>query len=92
MGVEDAADVPCAIVVTAVFERTVQKYERRGYRLAVIESGHIMQNLILVGAGTGLRALVSASFYEDELESLIMVDGVTEAVIATVLLAGGDND
>ena len=51
-----------------------------------------MQNLILVGAGTGLRALVSASFYEDELESLIMVDGVTEAVIATVLLAGGDND
>lgn len=81
----------CAIVITSVFERSVRKYGMRGYRLALIEAGHILQNLSLVAASLGLNGLVSASFHEAELEALIGVDGVSEAVLAS-FLTGGSSD
>jgi len=89
MGATGSASPACAIMVTSVFERSVRKYGARGYRLAVIEAGHILQNLSVVAAGLDLAALVSASFYEAELERLINVDGVSEAVLAGLLIGGG---
>jgi len=83
---QEATAPPCAIILTAVFERAVRKYGPRGYRLALIEAGHIMQNLSLVATSLSLGSLVSASFYEAELEALIGVDGVSEAVLAAVLI------
>jgi SagB-type dehydrogenase family enzyme len=83
---DDAEPAACAIVVTAVFDRSVQKYGPRGYRLALIEAGHMMQNLLLVATGLGLKSLVSGSFYEAEVERALHLDGVSEAVLATVFL------
>lgn len=77
---------PCALIISSVFERSVRKYDIRGYRLAVIEAGHILQNLSLVATGLGLASLVSASFYEAELERLINIDGVSEAVLVSFLV------
>jgi nitroreductase len=56
--------------------------------LALIEAGHILQNLSLVASALGLDGLVSASFYEAELESLLGLDGVSEGVLAAFLMAG----
>lgn len=81
--------VPCAIVITGVFERSVRKYDLRGYRFALLEAGHILQNLSLLAAALGLTSLVSASFYEAELEALIGVDGVSEAVLVSFLVGAG---
>ncbi len=78
----------CAVIITSVFERAVRKYGTRGYRLALIEAGHILQNLSLVASALGLDGLVSASFYEAELESLLGLDGVSEGVLAAFLMAG----
>lgn len=85
-GPADRRAPACAVVVTSVFERSTRKYGLRGYRLALIEAGHILQNLSLVATSLGLRSQVSASFYETELEDLIGVDGVSEAVLATFLV------
>ena len=76
----------CAVIMTAVFERSVRKYGARGYRLALIEAGHILQNLSLVASAIDLKGLVSASFYEAELENLLGIDGVSEAVLAAFLM------
>ena len=75
----------CALVVTSVFQRVTGKYGARGYRLAVIEAGHILQNLSLVATALNLSSCVSASFFESELERMIGVDGVSEAVLASFL-------
>lgn len=83
-------DVSCAIIITGVFERSVRKYDLRGYRFALLEAGHILQNLSLLSAALGMPALVSASFYEAELEALIGVDGVSEAVLTSFLIGAGD--
>ena len=85
-GRDAAANPPaCAIVITSVFERSVRKYGPRGYRLATIEAGHILQNLSLVAGTLGLSSLVSASFFEAELEAMIGVDGVSEVALACFL-------
>lgn len=77
---------PCAIIVTSVFERAVRKYGARGYRLALIEAGHILQNLSLIASALELSGHVSASFYEAEVENLLGIDGVSEAVLAAFLM------
>lgn len=85
-GYGDSAPPPaCAIIISSVFQRSVRKYGTRGYRLALLEAGHMLQNLSLVAAALDLSSLVSASFYEAELEALIGVDGVSEAVLACFL-------
>lgn len=85
MGVWDTPPA-CALIVTSVFERSVRKYGERGYRLALIEAGHILQNMSLVAGALALNSLVSASVYEAELEALLGIDGVSEAVLATFLV------
>ncbi len=90
--VEAAKDVtapPCALIITAVLARTMAKYGARGYRFAVLEAGHICQNLLLAATAQGLPSLAYGSFYDAELERLLVVDGADEAVVAVVLIGGG---
>jgi SagB-type dehydrogenase family enzyme len=85
---ENVAAAPCTLILTGVFERSVQKYGPRGYRLALIEAGHLMQNISLVAGALGLKSLVSASFYEAEMEKALDIDGVSEAALALVIVGG----
>lgn len=78
---------PCAILVTSVFQRSIQKYGSRGYRLALIEAGHALQNILLVATALNLKCLVSASFYESEIEQAIGADGVSEGALAMALIS-----
>lgn len=85
---EDYPAAPCVLVLTGVFERSIQKYGPRGYRLALIEAGHMMQNIILLVTALGLKACVSASFYEAEMERALDIDGVSEAALVCVIIGG----
>ncbi len=87
-GYEDHLAAPCVLVLTGVFERSIQKYGPRGYRLALIEAGHMMQNIILLVTALGLKACVSASFYEAEMERALDIDGVSEAALVLVIIGG----
>ena len=84
-GPHDAAP-PCAIVITAVLDRSMTKYGGRGYRFALLEAGGISQNLLLAAAASGLRALAYGSYFDVELEHLLGIDGLEEVVVATILL------
>jgi len=79
---------PCALVITGNFARTMTKYGGRGYRFAILEAGHISQNLVLAATALGLPSLVYGSFYDAELERMLGIDGVGEAVLAVVLVGG----
>jgi SagB-type dehydrogenase family enzyme len=68
-------------VLTAVFDRNTFKYGDRGYRIILLDAGHIAQNLLLVAAATGLGAVPLAGFRDDQLSSLVSADGVNEAAV-----------
>lgn len=85
---ELAATAAAAVFVTAVFWRTRFKYGLRGYRFALLEAGHLAQNLLLAAAALGLPALPLGGFYDARIERLLGVDGVDESVLYGVLLGG----
>lgn len=80
---------PLAIVITADMQRVMPKYGPRGYRFAVLEAGHIGQNLLLAATALGLTSLVYGSYYDRELEQWLGLDGLNEVVLSVVLVGEG---
>lgn len=79
-----------AVVMTAVFPRSVNKYGPRGYRFALLEAGHAAQNLCLAATSLGLGSLVWGEYYDDEINDMLDVDGVVETVVNILFLGHPD--
>jgi SagB-type dehydrogenase family enzyme len=81
--VETAALV---VFITSMFERTTWKYGERGYRYALLEAGHVAQNLGLVASAMGLAAFNLGGYIDREVDDLIDVDGVTQSTVCMVCI------
>ncbi len=78
---------PSAIVfMSGVFQRSTNKYGNKGYKFAMIEAGCAGQTLQLVATSLGLNSLLWNSFFDDEAESLLGIDGVNESVITSFVV------
>jgi SagB-type dehydrogenase family enzyme len=69
---------PLALIVTAMLWRSRFKYGLRGYRFALLEAGHLAQNVLLASEGLELAAVPVGGFYDRRLAALLAVDGVNE--------------
>jgi SagB-type dehydrogenase family enzyme len=76
-----ACEAGVVVLMSAVLERTKRKYHERGYRYALIETGHVAQNLYLACTALGLAVVTSGAFFDDEAADLLEIDGCDEAVI-----------
>ncbi|HEX7582631.1 MAG TPA: nitroreductase family protein, partial [Gaiellaceae bacterium] len=81
-------DATAVVFVTSVFWRTRFKYGLRGYRFALLEAGHVVQNVLLAAAALRVAALPLGGFYDARAEKLLGVDGVDESVVYAVVLGG----
>lgn len=79
-----AQDASLLIVMTGVFHRSTMKYDNRGYRYALLEAGHIGQNIQLVGTARGINTCPVAGTFDEKIEKLLDIDGVGESVVYTV--------
>ena len=69
------------IIWTGVFERSKWKYRQRSYRYVYLDVGHMAQNLALAATSLGLGSCQVGSHFDDEVNALLGVDGVTESVL-----------
>jgi SagB-type dehydrogenase family enzyme len=74
------------LVITACFERQQIKYKERAYRFAVLEIGHLAQNILLTAAALGLAALPIGGFVDREINGYLAVDGLSEAALYVILI------
>ena len=72
---------PVIFIWTGVFERSKWKYDDRAYRYVYLDAGHIAQNLALAATAIGLGTCQIGAFFDDEVNSIIGVDGTSESVI-----------
>lgn len=86
-----AYDASILIFITAAFERTTFKYGDRGYRFALLEAGHVAQNLDLTATALGLGAMNIGGFYDRELDSVLGLDGVARSTLYMAAI-GEDRD
>jgi SagB-type dehydrogenase family enzyme len=76
------------VVVTGMFWRSRFKYGVRGYRFALLEAGHVVQNLVLAAAALRVAALPLGGFYDRRVDALVGADGLDEAAVYAVVLGG----
>jgi len=68
-------------VWTAVFDRSKWKYGERAYRYVYLDAGHVAQNLALASVSLGFGTCQIGALYDDEVNSLLDVDGTEESVL-----------
>jgi SagB-type dehydrogenase family enzyme len=76
----------CVIILTAVFYRNQMKYGERGYRYALLEAGHIGQNLYLASGALGLQCCAMGGTQDEEVEAFLGIDGVSESVVYAIVI------
>lgn len=81
MGQRMHAEAPVAFIWTAIFQRSKFRYHDRAYRYIYLDAGHIAQNLALAAVGIGLASCQVGAYFDDEVNTLIGVDGTEESVI-----------
>jgi SagB-type dehydrogenase family enzyme len=78
--------VSAAFVITGVPKRSAFKYGERAYRFINLEAGHVGQNICMTATALGLGCLMVGGFYDDDIDSLVGVDGLNELTLYTAAL------
>jgi SagB-type dehydrogenase family enzyme len=73
-----------SIAMVCVLPRIRFKYGERAYRFALLETGHIAQNLLLAAQEMGMGALPIGGFLDDRLNALLRLDGLEEVSLYVV--------
>lgn len=87
-----ATPVPLIVVLTARFARTARKYLERGYRFALLEAGHIGQNLCTTAVALGLGAVCLGGFWDAEVTRLLTLDPDEEGAVHMVMFGNPVTD
>lgn len=74
------------IFLTAVFMRTMHKYGARGYRFALLEAGHLAQNMCLMATELKLGSLCIGGFDDIKVNKLLSLDGRRHSALYCVAL------
>jgi len=75
------ARAPVNFVITAEYERVTIKYGKRGVRYAMIEAGHIGQNIFLQGEGLGLGVGIVGAFHDEEVIRVMNIPPTHEPLV-----------
>ncbi|MBM3132927.1 MAG: SagB/ThcOx family dehydrogenase [Chloroflexi bacterium] len=68
------------IVLTAVYRRITLRYGERGKRYALMEIGHVAQNILLEAAAMGLGAVPIGAFRDDEVGKILNLEAGEDAL------------
>lgn len=81
LGQDMVRNAQVTFVYSAVVERSKWKYSQRAYRYIYLDAGHIAQNLYLAGEASGLGVCSIGAFFDEQVNGLIGVDGISETAI-----------
>jgi len=72
---------PITFVITAEYSRITGKYGQRGIRYAMIEAGHIGQNIFLQSQALGLEAGIVGAFQDREVIQIMGIKSTHEPLL-----------
>lgn len=77
------------ILFTSVWERSSAKYGDLAYQHALLEAGHMSENVLLLATALGLDARPYAGFNDDMSTELLDLDEHTEQAVHSITLSKG---
>ena len=88
-----ADDMPCIILLAAMLERSMWKYtDANAYRGALIEAGHIGQNIMIAATKHELTACPTAAFCHSALHDCLEISGATQTAVYALCLGSPKKD
>ena len=79
---EHAKKAAALFLMTAVFRRTMWKYQHaRAYRVVLLDAGHLCQTFCLVATWLGLAPFCTAALKDTLIEEDLRIDGARESVL-----------
>lgn len=82
----NAPEASLALIITGVFERTFIKYQERGYRFVLQESGEVLQNLSILSEALGLGSCIIGGFLDEGVNEVLGIDGVFESTLGVIYI------
>lgn len=73
------AGAALVLVLTSAFGRLKAKYGPRGYKLGLLDVGHVSQNVYLIATALGLNVCSTAGFVDECLDAALGLDGLDTA-------------
>lgn len=80
------ADAAVALILTSAVGRLKAKYGPRGYRFALLDIGHVSQNIYLIATGLHLPVCATAGFVDEAVNAALHLDGLEACATLTLLL------
>ena len=74
------------IILTAVWERSSMKYNNLAFEHALIEAGHIGQNILLAATALDLGARPFAAYAADKIETVLDLDPEQEQPVYVIAI------
>lgn len=90
-GQEYVRQTSVVVLISGVLKRTKLKYGERGYRYALLDIGHLGQNIYLSCTSLDLAIMTTCGFFDDEANKLLRIDGVDETVIYVAFIGKREN-
>jgi SagB-type dehydrogenase family enzyme len=78
-----------SFVITAVYFRSAWKYGDRSYRYDLLDSGHVLENLVLALKAFQMGFSYSYNFEDDAVNRLLGLEENSEAALALLHVGGG---
>jgi SagB-type dehydrogenase family enzyme len=82
------SDCSALLILTSNVGRLKAKYGERGYRLGLLDAGHVSQNIQLVCTSIGLAVCATAGFIDDEVNRTLRLDGLRDATVLCLAVGG----
>lgn len=86
-----ANDLSLIVFITAVFQRSIFKYREKGYRFAILEAGHVSQNINLTATALQLGVINIGGYYDREIDKFLEIDGLRQSTVYMTGI-GGKNE
>jgi SagB-type dehydrogenase family enzyme len=83
---DDVVHCPALIIIAASFHRTRMKYGLRGYRFALLEAGHVGQNIMLAATALDIGVRPVGGYYDSQVDGAIDADGVNQSSVYVITL------
>lgn len=77
----ESAESSVVLVLTANVSNLKSKYGERGYRLALLDTGHVSQNIYLVATALGLNVFAFGGFVDEEINRALNLDGLDRCTL-----------
>ncbi|MBW2096910.1 MAG: SagB family peptide dehydrogenase, partial [Deltaproteobacteria bacterium] len=75
--------------LTSIFFRSCWKYRDRGYRYCLLDTGHLLQSLVLAAGCMGIPLSCSADFPDEQVNQFLGLDPQREVCLAVAWALGG---